>query len=266
MSYNVRVYTYTNGQQFRFYRKSIGNDKDKKIMEKEVNEKNDKKEFSLADNEIKRNSADSAHSDYVSKNRTKQKLFELARSNKWEWFITLTFDRAKVDSSNYQELTKIVSKWLNNIRNRSCNELKYLLVPELHKDGKHYHFHGLLANADNLNFIDSGIMKNNKIVYNMEKWKYGFSTATKVADYNRVCSYIAKYITKDLLEETKGKKRYWASRNLEKPLVEDYAMTNDEIEQWKMEVLNMASHVKTQDIEIIGQSVTYVEVPFYEEL
>ena len=30
--------------------------------------------------------------------------------------------------------------------------MKYIIVPELHKDKEHYHFHGLLANVDNLTF------------------------------------------------------------------------------------------------------------------
>lgn len=257
-SYNLRVYTYTNGQQFRFYKKSITEEKEIK-QEKEEKENNIQKDIY----DIKKEgSVDTTHSDIVSHNRTKQKLYELARANIWEWFITLTFNQKEIDSSNYELLTKTVSKWLNHIRERNCPNLKYLLVPELHKDGVHYHFHGLMSNADGLDFIESGIVQNGKMVYNMERWKYGFSTATRIEDYNRVCSYISKYITKDLLAATKGKKRYWASRNLEKPIIESYGLVNEELEEYMTQIMESASFVKTQKCDIIGQTVTYVEVPF----
>ena len=94
------------------------------------------------------------HSLSVSTNRSKNNLFRIARSNKWDLFITLTFDRELVDSSDYELVSKKVSKWLNNLKLRYCSDLKYLIVPELHKDKIHYHFHGLFSIFNiNLNFF-----------------------------------------------------------------------------------------------------------------
>ena len=51
----------------------------------------------------------------------------------------------------------------------------------MHSVGKAWHFHGLLANCDNLTFNDSGhIDKRGRIIYNLTNYKLGFSTATKV--------------------------------------------------------------------------------------
>ena len=142
-----------------------------------------------------------------SMNRTVQKIYEISRANIWDYFLTLTFDRNKLDSSNYNLLCDKVSKWLNNLRSRYAPDLKYLIVPELHKDGKHYHFHGLLANIGNITLKYSGIKKNGHTIYNLSNWKYGFSTVTKVIDSNKVSSYITKYITKDLCAVSKNKRR-----------------------------------------------------------
>ena len=68
-----------------------------------------------------------------------------------------------------------MTKYLEKLRRKNEN-MKYLVVPELHKDKKHYHFHGLIADVDNINFEDSGHTdKNGDIIYNIPDWKYGFS-------------------------------------------------------------------------------------------
>ena len=124
----------------------------------------------------------------ISSNRSKKAIYDIARSNKWDYFITLTFDRKKIDSTDYDLIIKKVGKWLNNLR-RVNENLKYILVPEFHADGCHYHFHGLLANCDNIDFVDSGVKTdNNEIIFNIKNYRMGFSYATKVIDTKRVSS------------------------------------------------------------------------------
>lgn len=159
--------------------------------------------------------------------RSKQSIYELARNGQWEWFITLTFDGSKIDRYDYRAVTKKLSDWLSNLRKKSP-ELEYLFVPEQHKDGA-YHFHGLVAKMVNVKIVDSGKKCKGEIIYNLGSYRFGFSTMTRVRDNVAVTRYIAKYVTKELLDSTKGRRRYWASRNLERPAVDLVQMDPESI-------------------------------------
>lgn len=128
--------------------------------------------------------------------RAKNLIYDIARSNKWEWFFTLTFNPDVVNSFDYSEVTKKLSKWLNNMK-RCCPEMKYIVVPELHKSGR-WHFHGLFANVGTMRFVDSG-KKDNKgrVIYNVGSYRLGFSTATQIDDLHKACTYIVKYVSKE---------------------------------------------------------------------
>ena len=97
-------------------------------------------------------------------------------------------------------------------------DFKYLFVPELHKS-KRWHFYGIGVNCDKLKFEKSGIVKNGKEIYNINKrsFKYGFTTATRIESTEKVSNYITKYITKELIIMSKGQHRYLCSKNLAKP-------------------------------------------------
>lgn len=257
-AYNVRLYDYKHSQQIRIYTKTV-NCKDKEKEIKADSKKNDIKDSK--ENEQKEdNEIDTERSQKVSVNRTKQKIYEITRANTWDWFITLTFDRDKVDSSDYDLLLKTVRKWFDNVRQRKCPNMKYLIIPELHKDGLHYHFHGLLASCDGLTFEDSGVVQNGKRVYNIRDFGFGFTTATRVEDTRKVSSYISKYITKDLEEHIKGKRRYLASKNCEKVKVTDYCMTDEELKTLLESVAEDITHMKTQDIPLAHQRIKYIEL------
>lgn len=162
----------------------------------------------------------------------KEKIYEYAFANDWSggWFFTITFDPAQVDSFNYDECYNRMYQFLKNVKNNNP-DFKYLFVPELHKSGR-WHFHGIGVNCDNLKMIDSGVKKNNKQIYNINQksYKYGFTTCSQIEDSCKVSNYIIKYITKELINMTKGRHRYLYSKNLDKPkhetlLDEDYKLT-----------------------------------------
>lgn len=185
----------------------------------------------------------------VSKSRTIQKVYDYARCNHWDWFVTLTFDSKECDRYDYGDVSRCLKNWLDNMR-RSCINLRYLFVPELHKDGA-YHFHGLMVHDNALRFVDSGhTSKSGDRIYNLDSFGYGFTTCTRVKTVEGVSKYIGKYITKDLCATTFGKKRYWASRNLELPLVENYYLEGVERAVVKRLALSKAQHVKTVDSEV----------------
>ena len=107
-------------------------------------------------NRIKKSSFKGSKKDYRSRSvrRAKQTIYEIARNGQWDWFVTLTLSPDQVNRYDYGECSKKVSKWLNNLR-RTCQDMKYLVVPELHKDGA-YHFHGLFANIEGAKIKESG--------------------------------------------------------------------------------------------------------------
>lgn len=255
MSYNVRLYDYPETQQVRIYGRPVKKDIPTVKAKPKVKEASKK-----SDARAGRSEAAEKHSKQVSLNRAKQIIYEILRANTWEYFITLTFDREKVDSSDYDLLVKTVGKWFNNVKARKAPELKYFIVPELHLDGIHYHFHGVIAQADGLQFVDSGIVKNGMTVYNMPDFKLGFTTATKVEDTKRVSSYITKYITKDLDAKLKGKRRYLASRNCKRAEVFEYNMTPEQKDDVLLQIADDITFMSTQHISSAKQSVSYIEL------
>lgn len=167
-------------------------------------------------------------------NRTKQTINDYARANIWDWFVTWTFDGKKIDRYDYEKLSRFMSNWLCNVRKRKAPDLRYVVVPERHQDGA-YHFHGLLANAGALRFEDSGRKtKAGAAVYNLLDYRIGFTTATKIRDTARASSYITKYITSELIHHTKGRKRYWCSRNLAQGDIEKIYVGSDVLQQLEM--------------------------------
>lgn len=163
-------------------------------------------------------------------NRTKKNIYNKALSEKWDYFLTLTFADEDI-RNNYDNAVKALKVWIDKTR-RNNKETKYIIVPEKHKKGG-WHFHALFKG--NLNLVKaykhtkknqfavdsngSAILlktKNNQQIYNINDYKIGFTTATKIDDTIKVSQYLLKYITKELVEVTFNKKRYFASRNINK--------------------------------------------------
>lgn len=151
--------------------------------------------------------------------RARQKVYDIARSNPFTHFITLTFDPEKVDSFDYSIAVDKLESFTKLLRRNNCT---YILVPELHDSGR-YHFHGLITLGDlrleqAVNPYTGALMydKQGRPVYNLPQYDLGFSTATEITDPARTASYIAKYLTKEM-QVPKGKKCYWASRSCARP-------------------------------------------------
>ena len=262
--YNVKVYNYLLDQQIRIYSKPITKkDIEKDIIIEKEKEVKDKKqtavEYKTEGQEIVSNKS---YVHQVSVSRTIQKIYEITRSNMWKYFITLTFNPDKVDSFNYQEVTKKLSIWLNNLKKVYASDLKYIVVPELHKSGR-YHFHGLIANTGNIQFIDSGKRTNTgDIIYNIGNYKLGFTTATEIKDCSKASSYITKYISKDLCAVTENKKRYWASRNLDKCVIDSYFLEPYEVKQMLEDMSENITYCKTTECSLNQRKTKYVEVTY----
>lgn len=149
------------------------------------------------------------------KRRARAALVDLARSNDFGWFVTLTLDAAKVDRYDETQVIRKLNTWLSNQVARKG--LCYVLVPEHHQDGA-IHFHGLINGA--LTMVDSGTIKpaeggrprrprskaaaqrmldaGGHPVYNVKEWGFGFSSAIQLyGDRRASIGYTAKYIGKE---------------------------------------------------------------------
>lgn len=191
--------------------------------------------------------------------RSKNAIYEYAYSNQWQYFVTLTFNGELIDRYDYDVCTEKLSKWFNNCK-RSCKDMRYLFVPEMHKDGA-WHFHGLISHCDGLEFVDSGKTDDKgRKIFNVGKYKFGWSTATEITTQEQACTYLTKYTTKELCSVTYNKKRYWASRNLEKPKIEKMLMNIDK--EKFLELTDLKGRYVTQSY---GEytDVTYCRIPIY---
>ena len=126
--------------------------------------------------------------------RTKETIFDIAALNEFTWFITWTLDSREIDRYNPKEVSKKLKSFLRNAVQR--RNAKYLVIPELHKDGA-IHMHGLLSG--NFEMADSGVTDSKgHTIYNMPQWKLGYSTAIELyGDKLNTARYITKYISKD---------------------------------------------------------------------
>lgn len=287
MPLNVRIIKYKTGYQVRVFSNLVGTGSGGRIddpLEMEYLDINGDLHTVVLGSETGRTSPDQIYgenpftgeyerfrtfeeaerSQRVSRNRTINNLYYDARSNEWDWFVTLTFSPDKVDRYNYDDVVSKVHNWLSYMR-KICPSMKYIVVPELHKDGA-YHFHGLFTDCDGLNFVDSGRVdkKNGNIIYNVGKYRYGYTTAERVLSTQSASGYVTKYITKELCAATFGRKRYWKSRNLEQAEKVDLILTSEDKKNFVYQLCDVAQWSK--DVETEYVDVKYFELPVGVEI
>lgn len=187
------------------------------------------------------NEENDKENDYLQKsiNRTKTKISDYILCNNFTHFITFTFDpknsKVKNEENRHDllKMSKLLMTWINseqiNHFRRHGQRFKYLIVPERHKNNA-WHFHAVFEDYKNEieDFYSSKnkyltvdeIRSKNKKPKNqrgfLPRYNLGRSEIAPIKDKTKMSNYIKKYITKELINE-KYKKRYWASRNLEKP-------------------------------------------------
>ena len=170
------------------------------------------------------------------KSRARAAVRRIALATDFKYFVTLTFDPSRVDSLDHAAVVKAMSTWCDNHVRR--DGLTYILVPELHQSGR-VHFHGFFNDA--LPAVDSGCVKvpgvkklrkprtkrdkaellaaGGKIVYNLPKWTYGFTTALELSPpYPAAVAYVCKYIGKGA--EKIGGRWYYSGGEIRKPMEE----------------------------------------------
>ena len=145
--------------------------------------------------------------------RVRKKIFDYASANNWELFVTLTADGEKLDRYDIMAYKKKLGKFLNNYQTRHNTKIKYLLIPEYHKDGA-VHFHGLMTGIPEFHLYtnDKGFLG-----WKSYEKSFGYFSCSKIRDLDAVSKYVTKYITKDMVKLPKGANMYISSRGLNEP-------------------------------------------------
>lgn len=143
--------------------------------------------------------------------RTKSKIFELAFCNPWDWFFTGTLN-SNYDRENLANFQKTLTQWIRDYKKKyKLNDIKYLLVPELHSDGKSWHMHGFIKGipfehltqfkiGDKMGKGVAEKVKKGETVYNWLAYskKFGWVDLEPIRNHEATSKYITKYINKDL--------------------------------------------------------------------
>lgn len=160
---------------------------------------------------------DSVEIQRISLSRTRQKVFDLCYSNDFTHFITLTINGENYNRYNWDEVTSGIRSKFHYIKSFLCRNFKYIIIYEQHVDGA-YHFHGLVSGIDDLlELNDYGYLH---LPYLTDKVGWNSFLPINISDHNgygKVCTYISKYITKNVHRELKGKRLFFSSHDLTRP-------------------------------------------------
>ena len=162
--------------------------------------------------------------------RTKNKIFELAYCNKWDYFFTGTLNPNKHDRTDLELFHKQLTQFIRDTNKKYNCKIKFLFVPELHSDRKSWHIHGFLQGVpdnllsqfrigDKMGKVIAEKVLNGEIVYNWLDYskKFGFCDLEPIKNHEAVSKYITKYINKELATSVTelNAHQYYHSRGLQ---------------------------------------------------
>ena len=233
--YDVKLIECGNYIQLYFYNYKHG--KKIKIVEnkKEKFDDLDLKKINKSNNKTEKEKDKQIELKNITRSKISCQRIAKSNMNVWKSFITLTF---KNNLKDIDVANKRLHYFFTKIR-RVKKDFVYLCIPEFQKRGAvHYH---LLTNIA----CDSLIIpkKEKKHLYNpntkqykdleyydIKFWLDGFSSAEPIInDPEKIVGYISKYMTKDIDNRLFGYRRYFYSKNLNKP-IEKYIDINNKKE------------------------------------
>lgn len=146
--------------------------------------------------------------------RARSRVRELAACNEWQYFATLTLDEGKQDRFDRKAWKRALGVWIGNYNKKFGTNLRYLIVPERHKNGA-WHAHGLFAGLA----VES-LVRNEYGYLDMPYYaqRFGFISLDPIRDKSRCASYIAKYVTKEYANADfldKGERMFYSSQGLQ---------------------------------------------------
>lgn len=189
--------------------------------------------------------------------RAKTTVQELALCNPWDYFCTFTVSKDKMDRYDLDFFMRSLAKFINNY-NRYAKEysVKYVLVPEQHKDGA-WHMHGFIKG---IKPKDLTLNKNGYLTWKQYNDKFGYISMDRIKDIDKASSYIQKYITKDTDKNVTELHRhlYYASQGLERA-VKLYQGNANYFGKWDWEHPDGFCKIKTLDSRVDNIS-DYMEI------
>lgn len=162
--------------------------------------------------------------------RARQTIYELAFCNPWELFITLTLNPSQYDRTDLKGYQRSLSQWIRNYNKKHGLNIKYLLIPETHKDGA-WHMHGFLMGLPKSHLREFTVAEHlpyyilNKIdegdhIYDWTAYreKFGFVDIEAIRSHEKVTKYVTKYVTKDLSRSVTelNANMYYCSKGLQR--------------------------------------------------
>lgn len=147
--------------------------------------------------------------------RARSKVFEYALCNDFEYFVTLTLDKTKMDRYSLDDFIKKLGQFIRNYRKKYGVNIQYLLIPEKHKDGA-WHMHGLIKGIPEAHLT---LNKNGYKDWEAYSKRFGYISIDEIKNKEAISRYITKYISKSFYGggvTEKNKKMYYASRGLKK--------------------------------------------------
>lgn len=146
--------------------------------------------------------------------RAKSTVRELVLCNPWDYWCTFTISAEKYNRHDLKSYFLDFAEFLHNY-NRRCTEsekVRYLLIPERHKDGA-WHMHGFIRGIRSKDLYTNA---NGYLTWKQYEEKFGFISMSVVKDLDRASSYILKYMTKDSKKNVTDRNAhtYYASKGL----------------------------------------------------
>lgn len=214
----------------------------------------------------KKNTAETEEKMQASLSRTRSKIFELAICNEWEYFVTLTLNPEYHDRNDLNSYKRKLTTWIKNYNRLHNTNIKYLLIPENHKDGS-WHMHGLIKGLPEKHLHE--FSKEEKLptriliemgrghkIYSWPAYakKFGYITMSLIINAESVSKYITKYITKNMISTRIGLNEhlYYCSRGLKRAeMIYQGKLTKDIEEDFGNE------YVKIKTVRSFDEAIEY---------
>jgi len=236
LKYKVKVIVSGNVVEVYRYGLPVRTGKDKTSFERRGTQK-----ASEASEEVVKMKEDKSLTNALRRTRNTLRRLINANTGKWggrEKFFTLTFKENVTDHEKANAEFRSFIKRLNYKIFKKESGLKYVCVVERQERGA-LHYHIVLFNMP---FVPVKELS--------EIWGHGFVRINEIEDVDNLGAYVVKYIEKTMYEmqekksaKVKGKKMYFASRGLYKPVE-----ISDGTEKGKEEILNIAAKTKGHEV------------------
>lgn len=141
--------------------------------------------------------------------RAYRTIEELALCNDFAWFGTFTLDPKKYNRTDLPKFRKDLTQFFRDVKKKTGSKIGYLIVPELHRDRKGWHMHGLLSGItpDQLRAFTlkeklpqylRNKIKGGEPIFDWPAYRarFGWVDLEPIKSQDGAARYLAKYITK----------------------------------------------------------------------